>query len=295
MSHKGTVLVVDDEPDILEVLDKQLSGNGYEVRLARDGREALEKANQTFPDVLILDIGMPVMDGIQLKASLNRNEFTAGIPTIFLSATTDTARKVEGFNLGADDYITKPFEIKELLARVDSAVLRHRRYVRLSMTDKLTGLYNLHVYEKHLNNLFHVAKRYRRVFSLAILDIDNLKSINDTLGHKTGDFVIQKVAETMRLVFRKSDILIRYGGDEFVVLLPESSEEQAANAIRRLKKEMQNKTFAMEGLGQKIRISVSCGFAAYREGFREEDELFRIADQNLYHEKSQKKTGTQLP
>lgn len=297
MMRKGTILIVDDEPDILDVLDKQFSDSGYEVRLARDGREGFEKAKEFFPDLLIIDLKMPFIDGLQLKNLLNRNEFTAEIPTIFLSASTETARKVDGFNLGADDYVTKPFEMRELLARVDSTLLRRQRYIEISMTDKLTGLYNFHVYKRQMATLFNIAKRYQRNFSLAIFDIDNLKTINDTLGHKAGDFVIKKVAEVMRLVFRRPDILIRYGGDEFVVLFPESSKEQAANAIQRFNNEVQNKSFTMEGADQQIRISVSCGFATCNEipQTETEDELFKIADQKLYQDKKTKKDGPFQP
>lgn len=290
MTHKDTVLVVDDESDLLEILGKELSHKGYEVRLAHDGREGLETAKKISPDLLILDMNMPGMNGLQLKTSLNLDKATAEIPTIFLSASNDTTLKVDSFQLGADDYVTKPFNLEELMARVDSTLLRHRRSIELSMIDDLTGLYNLHVYKKQVTSLFNIAKRYKRNLSLTILDVDNLKITNDTQGHAAGNFVIKKVAEVMKFAFRRPDILIRYGGDEFVVLLPESSNEQAAIAIRRFKNEMEGKLFTMEGLDKKIAISISCGLASYEETVQSEEELFEIADKNLYREKKQKKS-----
>jgi len=291
MPQKGTVLVVDNEPDILEVLGKELSNNGYDVRLAQGGLEGLETAKKIFPDLLILDINMPDMDGLQLKATLNLDEATAEIPTIFLSASTETVRKVETFGMGADDYVTKPFNLEELMARVDSILLRHKRSIELAMTDKLTGLYNLHVYKKQVMSLFNGAKRYGRNLSLAILDVDNLKATNDSLGHRSGDFVIRKVAEVMKRVFRRPDILIRYGGDEFVVLFPESSNEQAVNAIRRFREELEGRLYTTEEPDQNVSISVSCGLASYDETTQNVDALFKAADKNLYQEKSAKKSS----
>ncbi len=288
MTRRGTVLVVDDEPDILEVLNKELSDRGYVVRLERDGREGLETARKISPDLLILDIHMPGMDGLQLKASLNLDEATADIPTIFLSASDQTSPKVEGFQLGADDYVTKPFNMEELMARVDSILLRHQRSIELSMTDKLTGLYNLHVYKKQVISFFKSAKRYGRDLSLAILDIDGLKNINDTQGHQAGDFVIKKVAEVMNRSFRRPDILIRYGGDEFVILMPESTREQAAIAIRRFKDALEGESFATDESGQRVAISVSCGLASYDETVHNVDQFFEAADKNLYRDKALK-------
>jgi len=295
MASKRTVLVVDDSPDILEILDMELTDNGYNVRLARDGGEGLEAARKISPDLLILDMNMPVMDGLQLKASLNLDEATAQIPTIFLSASARTDLKVEGFRIGADDYVTKPFNMEELMARVDSTLQRHQRYMDLSMTDELTGLGNLHAYKKHAASLFNIAKRYGRELSLAVLDLDELKVINDTHGHKAGDQALRKVAEAMKLTFRRPDVLIRYGGDEFVVLLPESSKEQAQTVIRRFEHEFADKEFALEGLDRAISISVSCGLACIGPSILNEDRLFKAADQDLYREKARKKARKQGP
>ncbi len=288
MNPKPLILIVDDESANLRLLQMALEPKGYEVISARDGREALEKVHEKKIDVIILDVMMPGLTGIEVKKKLNENPSTADIPVIFLTGRSELGDKVEGLNLNADDYMTKPYEIVELLARVKTVLNRKTHYETISMTDGLTGLPNIHVYERQLSHLFQIAKRYKRAFSLAIIDIDNFKAINDTYGHLAGDFAIKSLAETIVRTFRKPDITIRYGGDEFVVLFPESKEEQAEVAIQRLKNQINGKEFVMMD-GKRILVSISVGLAGYREEYQNESEIFQIADKNMYKEKLAKK------
>ncbi|MGH7197218.1 MAG: diguanylate cyclase [Candidatus Omnitrophota bacterium] len=290
MEKKEKVLIVDNDQAVADLLKRALEHGGYEVHMARNGKQALLQVDEVRPGLILLDVVMPGMDGLEVKAKLNQKEATAGIPVIFLTGKGETHDKVEGLRLGADDYVTKPFEISELLARVKAALDRRRFYQKISTTDPLTGLHNQHLYQRELEMLFQIAKRYGRVFSLAVIDIDNLKTINDSLGHQAGDFVIKKTAEIMTRIFRKADFLIRYGGDEFVILLPESGEEQAAVAVDRLKAEIEGKEFFAEVVCKKISFSVSGGVASYQGEMTEPVELFELADRKMYQEKSGKKS-----
>jgi diguanylate cyclase (GGDEF)-like protein len=284
------ILIVDDDQDALDLIKAVLGGTkDFEVLTACDGLKALEVVRLENPDLIILDIIMPGMDGITFKKELNQNETTAMIPVIFLTAKDAAPDKLEGFLLGADDYIAKPFRTDELVARVRSILHRRAFYENIFMSDPLTGLQNLNTYQKEVETFFNVAKRYQRMFSLAVVDIDDFKSINDTFGHQAGNAVIKKVADTMRRVLRKPDVPIRYGGDEFVILFPENSREQAASAVRRLKAVIEQSPVVVENGTQSIPVSVSAGVEAYHHSMASEAELFQLADKRMYEEKLAKK------
>lgn len=292
MEHKPVILVVDDQQANVRLLQIALEPKGYEVHCAYDGRQALEKVQEKRIDLILLDVMMPGMDGVEVKRKLNESPSTADIPVIFVTGRDSVSDKVEGFNLKADDYVTKPFEPEELLARIRTVLDRKKHYEKISMTDALTGLPNIHVYERQLKHLFQVAKRYRRIFTLGVLDIDNLKRINDNYGHLAGDFAIRCVAEAAVSTFRKADIVVRYGGDEFVVFLPESDENQASIAMERLKSRINGCEFTMSD-GKRISISISTGVAMCQETFQNQEEIFQAADKNMYAEKSAKKGKAQ--
>lgn len=279
------ILVVDDEPEILMALEKRLSHAGYQVFSVSDGINVLAKVKEIRPDIIILDIMIPGFDGIEIKRKLNADMSTAGIPVIFLTARDRTLDKVEGLQMGVDDYITKPFDSKELLARINSVLNRRQFYENISMTDGLTGVYNVSFFKKQFPLFFHMAKRYKRMFSLAIIDINNLKDINDRYGHTSGDFVLKKIASAIKKTSRKSDIITRYGGDEFAVILPESDEKFAAKAMERVREKINSKKFFVKNGAIKISFSVSIGTATYSEDITNENQLFELADANMYNDK----------
>jgi two-component system, cell cycle response regulator len=287
---KANVLIVDDEPDILESLAKILIRDGYSVRMARDGQEALICASEFMPDLILLDIMMPQMDGKDVKMALDKDPKTAEIPVIFLSAKGRPEDKVEGLKLQPEDYVTKPFEVSELRARIETVLKRHRHYEVKAMTDGLTGLENFQSFKKQIEVLFNIAKRYERPFSVAVMDLDNLKTINDAHGHQAGDDAIKLVADTMKQIFREADILIRYGGDEFVVLFPECDWEQADVALSRFKTKLGEYSVPLAG-GSGIPVSVSAGLASYERSIPNGSALFNRADAEMYRQKAQKKSS----
>lgn len=286
-----SILIVDDEEDMLQVLKARFSAEGYMVTTATSGIDALHKAKLLIPDVIILDVMMPDMNGMDVKMHLNQDEKTADIPVIFLTANTLIENKVKGFELQASDYITKPFEFADLLARVSSLTNRQKHYEKKFMTDAITGLNNVHVFKKNLKWLFDIAKRYKRPFSIIMIDLNEFKHINDTYGHNTGDLVLKRTADVMRKTFRKQDVLIRYGGDEFVVLLPETDHSAAQKAAVHFKTEISRLVITQSSGDnqQPFQFSVSVGLASYASTMKNETELFEMADRNMYADKQSTK------
>ena len=278
--RKNRIFIVDDEEDLVKILEARLSKAGYEVFKALDGGGIIRKIKEVLPDLILLDIMMEGINGLEIKAKLNEDKQAAAIPVIFLTAKDSVSDKISGLRLGADDYITKPFNFEELSMRIESALKRRAFYEEISMTDSLTGLYNFNFFKKQIGLFFNIAKRYKKRLALAIIDVDNFKSINDTYGHLAGDRVLKEVSSAARDTLRKADIITRYGGDEFAIIMPETDAKEAVTAIERLKKGLAAKTPA---------INISAGIATYEDNIKNESKMFELADKRLYEDKNRKK------
>src|SRR3954469_2862424 len=246
------ILVADDEPVNRALIERRLQREGYRVLTAQNGRDAVEKAQAALPDLVILDVMMPVMDGMEACRRIKENETTRDIPVIFLSARDETEMKVSGLILGANDYISKPFKAEELIARVSVAIrLKHERdQLRVNaeeattraeaaqeraMTDALTGLLNRYGLQHVLAHEHAEARRYNRPLSSLMIDLDNFKTVNDTYGHAAGDIALQQVAGILHEAVRGSDTVFRHGGEEFLVLLPETDLEGATALAEKIR------------------------------------------------------------
>ncbi|MBN2443917.1 MAG: diguanylate cyclase [Spirochaetales bacterium] len=282
--HDEKIVVAEDNPRLQELITKRLEKEGYEVYKADNGRQALELINKIIPDLIILDIKMPELDGYEVKRALSKQKLTETIPVIFLTGRDELSDKVKGLSLGADDYITKPFKKEELLARIEAILRRKRYYENMAMHDTLTGVYNVTYFNQQFSQFFNMAERYGHSFSILFIDVNKFKYINDTYGHKTGDTVLQSIAEIMEQKLRKSDIISRYGGDEFAIILPHTELEKAEELATRLKEAVAS-TKIKNDESAPIAVSISIGCAAYSSGYKTKDNMFEVADKKMYESK----------
>lgn len=282
--EKKRVLIIDDSVVIQRLVQARLRADGFEVATGNDGSEAIELAKNFQPDVILLDIDMPVMNGFDACRALKDNSTTSSVPVIFLSSQTRTEDKVRGLDIGAIDYVTKPFDPVELRARVRSAY-RTKYLLELleqkAQIDGLTGLYNRAFFDARIKEEMERARRYRHSLALVIFDVDRFKRLNDTYGHSFGDVVLAEVAETARLIARQTDVVARYGGEEFVITLPEQTLEGAAQLAERVREGIEE--LQLRHNGEKISVTASFGVASTIEvGYESIPELVNTADRMLY-------------
>lgn len=221
---RSELVVVDDHPENLELLMRILTSKGYLVRAFPDAELALSSMNVSVPDLILLDIGLPGIDGFEACRRLRCEERTRDVPVIFLSARTDVEDIIHGFDVGGSDYVTKPIRERELLARIRVHVQVKQlqdKLRRLSTIDALTGLNNRRALDEHLFSEWRRNQRQRTWLGAIVIDIDHFKQYNDNYGHQKGDLCLRSVAHAIAAAARRSgDFVARYGGEEFAVLLP---------------------------------------------------------------------------
>jgi diguanylate cyclase (GGDEF)-like protein len=285
----ATVLMVDDEEVNLYALRLILESRGYHCVAATCGPDAVRLAGEILPDAILLDIQMPVMDGYEVCRRLKEDPRTAPLPIVFLTARhTDQEEIIRGLELGANDYITKPFNNEELLARVAVMVrvkTAEDKVRHLSQTDDLTGMYNRRFLQARLEEELARATRYRTSLACVLLDIDHFKKVNDTHGHAAGDELLRQVAGVIRSHVRKSDLAVRYGGEEFLLILFENDLAGARRVAERIRADVASRAFSWNGLT--LRATISSGVAVYpHQTVSSPDELIGRADTALYEAKA---------
>ncbi len=287
-----TILVADDDPDILFLVARLLRTEGYEVVHASDGEEALRLAVEKEPHLLLLDVSMPGVDGYELCRRVQASGRNAP-PVIFLTANVHSSARVAGLDAGAVDYVTKPFEPNELRARVRAALRTKTMTDALSAeaaTDALTGVLNRSRLDLHTLQLVGVARQTLRPFAGVMIDLDLFKAVNDTYGHGAGDAVLAEVARRLEETKRETDLVFRYGGDEFLVLLPDTDTKAALAAARRFHAALTSEpvTFVPEvGTPIAIIVTASLGIAAWPDSIDEASPLIAAADEALYRAKAE--------
>jgi two-component system, cell cycle response regulator len=285
------ILVVDDHEDNVELLRARLEARGYEVDAAMDGQEALDKVRADPPDLMLLDVMMPRIDGIEVTRQIKGDSSLPFIPIIMQTALETTEDKVEGLDAGADDYITKPINFAELEARVksllrikelqDELARANEALLKASQTDGLTGLDNRRNIEERLTEMFEHAVRLAEPLGCVMCDIDHFKSVNDTYGHQAGDAVLRQVADILRESAREIDRVGRYGGEEFIVLLPAANVDDAAAFAERVRRAVEACEFKYDG--GSLRRTLSAGAAAWpHSSIRHQEGLVKAADDALY-------------
>jgi diguanylate cyclase (GGDEF)-like protein len=296
-----TILVVDDTVTNLDILADLL--HNYDVIDALSGKDALQIVNEEEIDLILLDIMMPEMDGYEVCKKLKENPKTKKIPIIFITAITDESNLEYAYDLGASDYITKPFKPKELLAKVKrelhiqelihSLEVSKKELELLAATDPLTKLYNRRYFTESSNQIFNLCKRSKEEISVIIMDIDNFKSINDTYGHNIGDDVIIDIANKLVQNQRKSDVACRFGGEEFVLLLPNTKKESAFIIAEKIRKNVESSIIHLQNDTLQYTISIGVADVHFKDELNIEKALKR-ADEALYIAKNNGKNQVQI-
>ena len=284
----NSILIVDDEKPNLLYLNSLLSAE-YSIFIAKDGREAVAKANELQPDLILMDILMPGMDGYEALAALKSSEATKAIPVVFITGLDDVDDERKGLALGADDYISKPFHdaIVQLRVRNQMKIVNQMRTIeRMSMTDKLTDLANRRSFDKQLSTEWKRSARDRSPISILMVDIDKFKEYNDTYGHQQGDRAIKAVAEVIANTFKRpADFPARWGGEEFAVLLPMTDLDGALAVSEKLRSNVEGIAVPCDD-GPPTKITVSIGINTEIPTQTEDTESFvKKADTALYQAK----------
>ncbi|HZY02526.1 MAG TPA: diguanylate cyclase [Anaeromyxobacteraceae bacterium] len=308
MTARAKILVVEDSRAQLERVVEVLAREGYQVLTAAEGREAVKKAAAEAPDLVLLDMVLPDMDGLEVLRIMKATRSDQFLPVILLSVKSDLDSRVTGLRIGADDFLAKPFADAEVLARA-AAMLRikqlqdqlqeaKRLMEKLSIEDGLTRLYNHRHFQDELKREFGRAQRYNDPLSLIMIDLDHFKDVNDRHGHPFGDKVLRETAALVKGSVRDHDLCARYGGEEIAVILPKTMMTGALAVAERIHKGMNQKVFQEERPPPKggepsgataplaVKVTASFGIAAYpSKDITSAELLVRYADEALYRAK----------
>ncbi|HEY7322809.1 MAG TPA: diguanylate cyclase [Candidatus Binatia bacterium] len=291
-----TILVIEDHPDQRDLLAIVLQREGYRVVTAGNGVEAMEKLQKEDVQIALSDIMMPKMDGFELIKAIRSEPALKGIYMILITARIQEGDRVRGLDLGADDYITKPFSFSELLARVrvGSRVVNYQQNLEYqTQIDPLTGLFNRRAFERKIAEEYERAKRYNHAVSVLLLDIDNFKNINDTYGHHIGDMALAKISAILREKTRRSDFPARYGGEEFVLILPETEQENALQVANKIHEEIRSQMFGTSGAIFSLTVSIGLSSTSTKP-YSDWRQMLQDADQAMYLAKNSGKDRVQV-
>jgi diguanylate cyclase (GGDEF)-like protein len=291
--HTGKIMVVDDDPQILSTLCSLLEPWGLQVTTLNNPQQFWETLEATSPDLLILDIKMPDINGIELCQVVRNDARWGGLPIMILTAYLDAETINQVFAVGADDFVSKPIIGPELIARIINRLERIKLLRSLAETDPLTKVANRHKSTQDLDNFLHLAKQNQEPVCIGVLDLDNFKQINDRYGHATGDAVLQQLAQLLRQSFRVDDVVARWGGEEFVIGMYGSNKLDGMQRLTKLLDTLHLHSFKMSNVSQPqqhdpepLRVTFSAGVAQYPEDGTDLHSLYRQADAALYQAKA---------
>ncbi len=285
-SEQPVLLLIDDSPAIHRLLTYKLKNDGIEFLAAYSGVEGIELAERQLPSLIMLDLSMPGIDGFETIRRLKENSKTKGIPIIIISGSQESADKVMSFELGAMDFVSKPFDIHELRARIQSAIKLDRLMMMLeeqAQIDGLTGLWNRTHLDDRLKSSIECASRKRSSLTLVLCDLDHFKNLNDTYGHPAGDAVLESFGAILKREMRAYDVPCRYGGEEFAIILPETNLDEAKIVCERVRVAIENERWPMY---PEMRATSSFGCTDRGiEGVSSPEEWIKAADLSLYQAK----------
>jgi diguanylate cyclase (GGDEF)-like protein len=282
--HSFRIIAVDDDPDVLDALRLTLEARNIEVQAVLDPTTLLAALADDPPDMVVLDVDMPELNGLDLCRLIRANPRWRTLPVLFLSASRDSATVARVFEVGGDDYIPKPIIGAEVVSRVWARLERAKLHRLLAETDPLTGLANRRRLEDRVAALLSLSRRLKEPLSLAVLDADRFKRVNDEYGHAAGDAVLRHLAAHLTRSFRPDSVIARIGGEEFVIGLLGTTPEQCAPRLTEVLAE-----FFRDGVeiaaGERLHVSVSAGVACHPDDAGDFRGLYRRADEALLHAK----------
>ena len=287
-SDDPIVLLIDDSIDVHRLLVARLRNEPMSLVGTESGAEGLRLAKEIVPAVILLDLDMPEVDGFEVLRGLKECSATVDIPVVVLSGLTASQDKVTAFDLGAIDYVTKPFDITELRVRVRSALRMHKLVTMLSQKaqiDGLSGLWNRAYFDLRWSEETASVERHGHALSIALVDLDHFKSINDTYGHPAGDLVIQGLAKIINEACRASDVSCRYGGEEFAIIMPDTAPEDAVSVCDRIRTKIRETTWSRHPNRQVTASFGVVGVGRDAGATETAGEWLERADQNLYKAK----------
>jgi len=292
--RNGRVLIVDDRPSSYERLAATLSVE-HTVDVEVNPSEALFRAAESDYDLIIVSLALKDFDGLRLCSQIRSLERTRNIPVLAIAEADSTAQLARGLEIGVNDYLLRPVDRNEMLARTRTQI-KKRRYterlrdnvqasIELAITDGLTGLFNRRYMETHLGTLVEQSAESNKPITVLVLDIDYFKAINDSYGHDGGDDVLREFALRMRKATRNIDLACRYGGEEFVIVMPETDMAVATMVAERLRRRIASEPFAIQQGARHLEVTISIGIAALSAADDNAATILKRADQALYRAK----------
>lgn len=288
---KPLILVVDDIMENIKIVGDNLRNAGYLVAIADNGQDALNAVENLKPDLILLDIQMPEMDGYEVCRRVKSVEATAGIPVIFLTAKSGIDEIVKGFDVGGVDYITKPFNSRELLARVKTHLelkFYREKVEEMSLFDEITKVPNKRYFNKYYETEWRRAARENTDMSIIFIDIDYFKNYNDTYGHLEGDRCLASIASSIKkCAERAGDFMARFGGEEFIYILPNTAREGAMFVAEDMRKSVMELKIEHRGSSVYPYVTISIGVVSFMPHIEKDmDNVLIQADTALYTAKN---------
>lgn len=283
-THNERILIVDDSEFLAEYYTMLVNNAGMIGRKVTNPMDFLPILQEFQPDLILMDINMPFCSGTELAQIVHQQESLSGIPIIFLSTISEKSIQLEVLSFAGDDFMTKPVEPKYLLATIHNRLVRSHRLRSRIARDSLTNLYNHTMIHHQLEREVFMAKRNHQPVSVALLDIDYFKSVNDTYGHQTGDIVLKEFSLFLLGHLRKTDLIGRYGGEEFLIIFPNTTPVSAFEMVNKLRTKVATALRVIDD--KELVLTMSAGIASYPE-IKDTGGLIKAADLALYRAKEQ--------
>ncbi|KMY52349.1 diguanylate cyclase [Peribacillus loiseleuriae] len=282
-SNAPLIQIIDDDVSMLILLKDVLEEKGWMVITNTDPEKAVNQYFEMHPDLLILDIHLPMKDGFHVLEDIQTHNEKYFIPKMIISIQNDKQTRIKAYQSGADDFIGKPIDIAEFIVKIERHLQRKKMFDQSVLIDELTQVYNRRFLEETLPRYFQEYKRSKQVFSISVVDIDYFKQVNDTYGHLLGDRVLNEFAQFIKRSIRSSDLIFRYGGEEFVIIFPRTKNKEAKRRLTELIHAFSQKVFTYNE--KSFTITFSAGLFTVDDEIVTPEEAFKYADHSLYEAK----------